>query len=192
MPGVALLIGTSDWVIRLVLGPGWEGAAAIFTWLGVAALVQPAANTTGWLFISQERGRDMFRWGLLGTAVSVCAIIAGLPWGVVGVATAYAVSDILIKTPLLFWYVGRSGPVRTSDLYRGLLIPAVAAAATLAVVTLFRQLGPAVTPLHGLIVSGVLGFVATVGTLVLMPGGRAALRDIRRFGILLRTRSMEV
>lgn len=192
MPGVALLIGTSDWVIRLVLGPGWEGAAAIFTWLGVAALVQPAANTTGWLFISQERGRDMFRWGLVGTAVSLVAIVAGLPWGVVGVAAVYAVSDILIKTPLLFWYVGRSGPVRTSDLYRSLLIPALAGAATLGVVLLFRRLAPAVSPIHGLIVAGALGFAATVGTLVLMPGGRAALRDIRRFGTLLRARSMEV
>ena len=192
MPSVALLIATSDWVIRLVLGPGWSGAAAMFTWLGVAALIQPAANTTGWLFISQERGRDMFRWGILGTAISVVAIVAGLPWGAVGVAAVYALSDILIKTPLLFWHVGRSGPVRTSDLYRALLTPALAAAATLAVVLLFRSVAPAVPPLNGLLISVSLGFAATVVTLVLTPGGRAALRDIRRFGALLTTRSLEV
>ena len=191
MPAVALLIATSDWVIRLVLGPGWEGAATIFTWLGIAALIQPAANTTGWLFISQERGRDMFRWGLVGTAVSVAAIVAGLPWGVVGVAAVYAASDILIKTPLLFWSVGRSGPVRTSDLYRALLTPALAAAATLATVLAFRQLVPIASPLKGLVLSALIGLGVTASILVLTPGGRAALQDIRRFGMLLNTRSLE-
>ena len=192
MPGVMLLIATSDWVIRLVLGPGWEGAAAVFTWLGVTALIQPAANTTGWLFVSQERGRDLFRWGFIGMAISVAAIVVGLPWGPVGVAVAYATSDILIKTPLLFWFVGRSGPVRTVDLYRALRTPALAAAVTLAVVLLFRNLASTVPPLNGLLISISLGFVATVVTLVLTPGGRAALRDIRRLGALLSARSMEV
>jgi PST family polysaccharide transporter len=191
MPGVALLIATSDWVIRLVLGPGWEGAAAIFTWLGVAALVQPAANTTGWLFISQERGRDMFRWGILGTAISVAAIAAGLPWGAVGVAAVYAVSDIVVKTPLLFWSVGRTGPVRTRDLYRALLTPALAAGATFSSVMVFRELVSVSRPLQGLGLSLLLGIGATILTLVLTPGGRAALRDVRRFGTLLSARSLE-
>ena len=192
MPGVALLIATSDWVVRLVLGPGWEGAAAIFTWLGVAALVQPASNTTGWLFVSQERGRDMFRWGILGTAISVVAIVAGLPWGAVGVAAVYAVTDIVLKTPLLFWSVGRAGPVRTADLYRALLIPALAAAATFGAIMLFRRWVPVTSPLQGVAVSILLGLAATVVTLVLTPGGRAALRDVRRFGTLLSARSLEV
>lgn len=191
MPGVALLIATSDWVVRLVLGPGWEGAAAIFTWLGVAALIQPAANTTGWLFISQERGRDMLRWGILGTVISVLAIVVGLPWGAVGVAVCYAVSDTVIKTPLLFWYVGRSGPVRTADLYRTLVTPALAAAATLGGVLAFRQWTSIASPLQGLLLSALLGLGATVLTLVLTPGGRAALKDIRRFGTLLTTRSLQ-
>jgi O-antigen/teichoic acid export membrane protein len=191
MPGVAFLIATSDWVVRLVLGPGWEGAAAIFTWLGVAALIQPAANTTGWLFISQERGRDMFRWGILGTVISVVAIVAGLPWGAVGVAAIYAITDIILKTPLLFWYVGRSGPVRTIDLYRALTIPALASAATLSAILAFRQLTTIASPLHGLVLSALLGLGATIVILVLTPGGRAALRDIRRFGMLLNTRSLE-
>jgi PST family polysaccharide transporter len=191
MPGVALLIGTSDWIIRLVLGPGWEGAAAIFTWLGVAALIQPAANTTGWLFISQERGRDMFRWGIIGTVISVAAILAGLPWGVVGVAAVYAGSDIVLKTPLLFWYVGRSGPVGAADLYRALITPGLAAAATLGSVSAFRQWSGITDPLQGLLLSTLVGLGAGFLTLVLLPGGRAALRDLRRFGTHLTTRSLE-
>jgi PST family polysaccharide transporter len=191
MPAVALMIATSDWIVRLVLGPGWDGAAAIFTWLGVAALIQPAANTTGWLFISQERGRDMFRWGLAGTAISVLAIGAGLPWGAVGVAAVYAVSDVVLKTPLLFWSVGRSGPVRTADLYRTLATPALAAAATLAAVLGFRHVATGLAPLGGLAGAALIALAATGATLLLTPGGRAALRDLRRIGTLLNTRSLE-
>ena len=34
-----------------------------------------------------------------------------------GVAATYAASDLLLTTPLLFWYAGRRGPVRTKDFY---------------------------------------------------------------------------
>jgi O-antigen/teichoic acid export membrane protein len=190
MPGVAFLIGTSDWVIRVALGPGWEGAAAIFTWLGVAALVQPAANTTGWLFVSQERGGDLFRWGLIGMVITVGAIVAGLPWGVVGVAAVYAISDIGLKTPLLFWYVGRSGPVRTGDFYRALAAPALATAATLASILLIREFAGITNPIQGLLITGAAGLVAGFTALLITPLGRSALRDFRRMGALLNTRSL--
>ena len=133
----------------------------------------------------------MFRWGIAGTAISVAAIAAGLPWGAVGVAAVYAASDILLKTPLLFWWVGRSGPVRTTDLYRALMTPALAAAATFGSVMIFRRLAPVMSPLSGLAASILLGIAATILTLVITPGGRAALRDVRRFGTLLSTRSLE-
>jgi PST family polysaccharide transporter len=190
MPGVALLIGTSDWVVRVVLGPGWEGASGIFTWLGVAALLQPVANTTGWLFVTQERGRDMFRWGLLGTGISVAAIVAGLPWGALGVAAAYGVTDTLIKTPLLFWYVGKSGPVKTGDFYRALGAPTLAAGATLIAVFLLRHYLGDIAPWKGLALATIIGLAAGGGALVLTAAGRAALQDLRRFGALLSTRSL--
>lgn len=191
MPGVAYLIATSDWIIRVVLGPGWSGAAPIFTWLGIAALVQPVANTTGWLYVSQERGRDMFRWGLIGSLISVAAIIAGLPWGALGVAAAYGVTDLLIKTPMLFWYIGRTGPIRTIDFYRAMAIPTLASAATMGSVLLLRHFVTFQAPLLGLFISSALALCATMLALVVTGPGRAALLDLRRFGALLRTRGAQ-
>lgn len=191
MPGVAYLIATSDWIIRLVLGAGWEGAAPIFTWLGIAALVQPVANTTGWLFVSQERGRDMFRWGVIGSAITVAAILAGLPWGALGVAAAYAVTDLLLKTPLLFWYVGRSGPIRGVDFYRAMAVPSLAAGVTLGSILLLRHWVHFQGPLQGLLASALVALItATIALMVTVPG-RAALLDLRQFGALLRARSVQ-
>lgn len=55
MPMMAFLIATSDWMVHLVLGSQWLGVSSLFAWLGIAGLVQPLANTTGWLFITQAR-----------------------------------------------------------------------------------------------------------------------------------------
>ena len=50
--GVFLLAGV-DWLVELVLGDQWGEATWFFMALGISVLVQPLANTTGWLFISQ-------------------------------------------------------------------------------------------------------------------------------------------
>jgi len=42
-----------------VLGPQWSATSRIFLVLGFTGLFQPIANTTGWLFLTQGRSRDM-------------------------------------------------------------------------------------------------------------------------------------
>jgi O-antigen/teichoic acid export membrane protein len=118
MPGMALMIATSDWMVTIVLGAQWIEASRIFALLGIAGLVQPVANTTGWLFITQNRTRHMFQWGIIGSLIIVASIVGGLPWGAVGVAASYSVVFVCVVMPLLLWFVGRDGPVRTVDFYR--------------------------------------------------------------------------
>jgi hypothetical protein len=47
----------------------------------------------------------------------VVSFVAGLPYGPVGVAIAFSVSSLVIRVPILYFMVGRRGPVRTSDLW---------------------------------------------------------------------------
>src|SRR5436853_6020438 len=118
MPGVVFMIAMSDWLVLLLLGPQWREAGRIFMLLGVAAVIQPVTKTVPWLFTTQGRSRELLRWGFISSAIAVISIIAGLRWGSTGVAAAYATTDLCLTTPLLFWYVGRRGPVRTADFYR--------------------------------------------------------------------------
>ena len=63
VPGIAALTITSKETVALLFGQNWSGGVApIFTWLGIAGLVQPVANTTGWIFICQAKTKTMFRW----------------------------------------------------------------------------------------------------------------------------------
>ena len=93
MPGVAIMIATSDWIVAIILGPQWREVGKLLGILGVAALIQPISNTTGWLFVTQGRTNEMFKTAIFGGPISIASIIVGLPWGAVGVATSYTLSQ---------------------------------------------------------------------------------------------------
>jgi O-antigen/teichoic acid export membrane protein len=179
MPLVAFMIVSADWLISWALGSRWEGAASIFALLGITALAQPVSNATGWLLISQGRTRHLLQWGVIGTTLSLAAIVAGLPWGATGVAAFYGVSGLLIRAPLLYWLVGREGPIHTADLYRA-MIPAAAASATVLVTGgLFRLTVPVPDSRLAVIAVAALTVLVTYGVHRSLPSGRLALDDLR-------------
>ena len=177
MPLAAFMIATSDWLVWLVLGPQWMGVSRIFALLGVAGMVQPICYTAGWLFISQARTNDMLRWGLVGGTLIILSIVAGLPWGAVGVATSYSLAFVLVITPLLFSYVCRRGPVRVTDISRVTAPVAIAALGAFVSMIVFRRWADPVHPLGGVAVCLGLTLVITLMLLAAQPGGRRTLRD---------------
>ncbi len=185
MPGVAFMIATSDWLVLLLLGTQWSATARIFTLLGVAAIIQPVTKTAWWLFSTQGRTREMLHWGIISGLITISAIVAGLPWGAVGVAASYAITDLCLTTPLLFWYIGRRGPVRTADFYRTLAPAACAALSALGVVVLARPWLAGFQLITRLTLA--LALTACVALLVLaaLPAGRLALRSFKEMLFLL-------
>lgn len=103
----------------VVLGHKWEKAAVIFAALSFAALQAPLGTCSSWLLTSQGRGKDSLVSSWMIAIVIALSFVAGLPFGPAGVAIAYSASCLLIQTPLYYWMVGRSGPVRTADLWTG-------------------------------------------------------------------------
>ncbi len=142
LPLIAFMIGTSDWLVLFILGPQWQEASHLFAVLGIMAFTQPIANTTGWLFTTQDRTWHQFKWGVLGGGITIGSIILGLPWGPLGVALAFSLSGLLIRTPLLFWFVGRTGPVKTTDFYITVVPYLFAAILSLGSITLYRVISP--------------------------------------------------
>ena len=193
MPLVAFMIATSDWLIVFLLGEQWRESGRIFMWLGIAAIVQPVARSVLWLFTTQGRSREMFRWGVIGSLIAIAAIIAGLPWGAMGVAASYAITDVCISTPLLFWFVGRRGPVRSADLYRTIAPAACASLLSLAAVVVARQW---LALLNHLAVRLSVAVVITAGVsllvLMILPAGRAAIRNSTEMLLLMRKRESTI
>jgi len=96
----------------VLLGPKWGQAAAIFGGFTVAALCIPLGNASAWLFTSQGRGRDMLVTQLINSAAIVLSFLVGLPFGPVGVAIAFSISNLLVRLPIYYF------SVRTADLWR--------------------------------------------------------------------------
>jgi PST family polysaccharide transporter len=192
MPTVALMIATSDWLVRIMLGPQWLLTSKILVLMGITYLFQPIVNTGGWLLVTQGRTREMLRWSLINAPFSLLAIVIGLRWGAMGVATSYSLARLLIINPLLFWFIGRRGPVRTSDFY-SLLAPFTGAAvAVILGCLLFRAVVPILNPVAGVLAcTGVGGLCAAI-VLLVIPGGRAAIIDIKDSLRFLRPNSKSV
>lgn len=184
MPLVAFMMMTSDWLIPFVLGRQWSEASTMFTLLGISGMVEPFTYTSGWLFVTQGRGREQLRWGLISTVLTITGIVAGLSWGPVGVAAGYGIAG-LIRTPLLFWYVGRNSIVTTRDLYRGIAPFAYTSAAILLALGALQQVLPPASQSSNmqlfinLVIATLLAGVVALVTLGVQPAGRAALRELK-------------
>jgi PST family polysaccharide transporter len=186
MPGVVFMIATSDWLVVFLLGAQWRDAGRIFMWLGVAAIIQPVTRSALWLFTTQGRARELFLWGIFSAVIAVLSIIAGLPWGATGVAASYAATDLCITTPLLFWYAGRRGPVRSGDFYRT-IAPAIGASlCSLAALLVSR---PWLEVWSHQIARLSVAFVMTIAVSLLVfaaiPAGRLAMRSFKETLMLL-------
>jgi PST family polysaccharide transporter len=115
-PGIVFAILLSEPLFRIVFGEHWVGAAPIFSWLGLAGLIQVATATAAWLFLSQGRGEEYFKLGVWTALINVTSFVAGLPWGALGIAVAYTLANCAIVLPLYAKSIGRNGPVTTKKL----------------------------------------------------------------------------
>jgi PST family polysaccharide transporter len=179
-PGVAFLIATSDWIVRLVLGPQWDESARIFAILGFAALLMPILNTLGWLYVTQGRTRDMLYIGVIDAFVKILSVVIGLYWGITGVAVAVA-ARYYIEMPLCIWFCCRKGPIRTVDFLRTYFYAAILSISVLTTLSIFRRLSRISDPVAGVTIS----FAATIGIVLIilwaLPEGRALLKVIANF-----------
>ena len=182
-----LLVAAAAPFVHLILGPQWAEAVPILTWMSAALAYLPVSYAVSWLFMSQDRTPEMLRAGLANSAVVIAAIAAGLPFGPVGVAAAYVVTGAMLRAPLMFWLVGRRGPVRTSDLWRAVLMPAVAGAAVAMVVWLartwggFARLDTGADAAISLLLAGITALLVYAA----FPSGRHALVGLFRLRALL-------
>ena len=185
MPAVMFMIVMSEEIIRIVLGSQWMGAIPIFSFLGIAALAQPIANANGWLLATQGRVNELLRWGFIGGTMAVMSIVAGLPWGGTGVAACYALSGLLIRTPLSFWYVCRKGPIRSRDIYQTMAFPAFVSVFLLLVLMLVQEYLLSFSLFVKFSVSLFISSTVVLLSYVVFPSGRVILKEFKTVVALL-------
>lgn len=189
MPGIALLMVTADWIVSIILGAQWSEVASLLIILGIAGLIQPISNTTGWLFITQGRTNEMFKVAMIGGPITMASIAAGLPWGAKGVAAFYVAVHLLL-THLTYWWVAKKGPVKILDFYRVIGTFGIASLGGMAASIAFRYWQHPTNAFVGIIACSIITGTTTLLILSLLPSGRSALKDVFHAAALLRKHSV--
>jgi PST family polysaccharide transporter len=127
MPVFAIAAVLADWLVLILFGPAWVQAIPLVALFSISAAYLPVLMAASLLYMTQGRSGEMLRASLIDAAVCIVAILAGLPWGVTGVAAAIAVAGLLVRLPVAFWLATRHGPVSMANIVTA-IAPAVCAA----------------------------------------------------------------
>jgi polysaccharide transporter, PST family len=160
---VGLVIVAPDFV-QVVLGPRWTEATPVIQILAWVGIIQSLQTLNGEVLLALNRAGTLLRFTMLWFAGSVVSFVAGLHWGIVGVAAAYAIATALIE-PVRTYLTTRALGIsfwRFVGAFRGIAqATAVMACATLAARAALVTAGlPPAARLVLVIVVGAVVFVA--------------------------------
>ncbi len=92
----------AEFIIRLALGARWLDAVPVFRVLALAGLVQPSMGTAGIVMLNFGYVKRHFQIGLANSLLVIASFVMGLPYGIIGVASAYAIMTYITFLPLVF------------------------------------------------------------------------------------------
>ncbi len=87
--------------VLTIFGPKWEAVIPVLQILCFVGVKQPIGSTTGWIYQAKGRTDWMLRWNFVSMIITLIAFIIGIRWGIIGVATAYAIRSYVIWYPAI-------------------------------------------------------------------------------------------
>jgi PST family polysaccharide transporter len=176
MPAVVIMVVLSREVVLIFLGNQWTPAVPIFMILGISAVLQPAVASVGWVYVSLGRSRRMLAWAGWASPLRILSFVIGLPWGAIGVATAYTIGTVLLIYPTLAFSL-KSSPITPRhvfvSIFRPFVFSAVMALAMTALRFWLQNLGMGAVPIVAInVAAGILLF------LLLARASKSAWKDM--------------
>lgn len=89
----------ADSFVVTVFGNQWEPVILLIKILIPVGMVQSIGTTVGAIYQAKGRTDLMFRWGVVLGVFTVISFVVGLKWGIVGVASAYAIITFVLIYP---------------------------------------------------------------------------------------------
>jgi O-antigen/teichoic acid export membrane protein len=180
-PAAAFLIVYSTPVIHLLLGPGWEVAQKIFWWFAIAVFCKPLGCHIYWIFVSCGQMRQMMRWTTINMALTVCAILAGLKYGPIRIATLFSISEIALQIPIAIYLVGKTKLIPVGKWYKTYVLGLGLLAGSYCMLRLIQEK----MVLYGLstnaqlVVSLCLAAVLSISAILANPESRNLVKDCK-------------
>ena len=124
MPAFGGVAVTSQDLIHLVLGERWHNAGVLLSVLALRGIPHVVERTLGWLHVAAGRSDRWMRWGLLEAGLQLIALFCGLPFGAMGVATAYVITMFVIFVPSIA-FAGQPLGIGARDVLRVIWPPLI-------------------------------------------------------------------
>jgi PST family polysaccharide transporter len=100
LPFAALLYCTADVLVATLWGDEWKPVGAILRALALLAAVQPLNALSAPIYMATGATSLMFRQSMLQAAILVSAMLAGLQFGLAGVAWGYSIAYAVLVMPI--------------------------------------------------------------------------------------------
>jgi O-antigen/teichoic acid export membrane protein len=182
MPSLLGLFVLAPEFVAVVLGPRWDAAVPVLRILVWVGLIQSLQTLNTSILIALDRTRALLRYSVFFFVAHLTAFAIGVHWGIVGVATGYAISTAVVE-PLFARMTARALGISVFSWVRSIAGVAQASVVMLIVVvparTLLVQEGvPAPVRLVGLALLG--GGVFFAASAWRVPELKDELRQLRR------------
>lgn len=178
MPIVVFAFVESDRLVFLVLGSQWSDAVPVFRCLAPAALVGTFSMVPEWICSSCGTTHRLFRWAMVAAPLTILAFLLALPWGPVGVASAFSLAWCGLFATLLL-YSSRGTPVHFTDMLAHLWHPALSAICAGGISAAITELiVPHVASILTLVCGGCAFALAYSVFSLAHPAGRRTVADV--------------
>jgi PST family polysaccharide transporter len=90
----AMTAGLAVPVVNLLFGAQWRAAAPLVAILAIGGIFRSVAQVAYWAYLARGASGKLFRQRLLTGVITVALILAGVPWGALGVAVACTIAAL--------------------------------------------------------------------------------------------------
>jgi len=174
-----IIATTADWLIPLLLGDQWHEAVLPLRLLAFGGFFAAFGTVSYWVFLIEGKSRHLLHLHLVTKPMMAALVLAGLPFGIVGVALGYAVAQALAWPINLVWLARVAGQDSWAFFRTGMRTVLAAglgfltAHGVLMLVDLHGNLSP-------VLLGATVALLIYVGALTAMPGGVRELSDALR------------
>ncbi|MFO1146983.1 MAG: lipopolysaccharide biosynthesis protein [Alsobacter sp.] len=95
----ALFIASAHPLIVIIYGPNWAESADVLRWLAISSFSGVPVAACNWIYMSLGRAKMMVIWMLVLTPVVGLSFLLAAPYGIVGIAAAFAIVTNLSLFP---------------------------------------------------------------------------------------------
>jgi len=168
----AMCLALAKPMVLVILGPKWSGVIPLFEAFSIVAVSTPLMSICTWIYESQGRGRDQLQNHTIVGGVTIIAFLLGLRWGPIGVVTSLAIISFVVRLPIVYYIAGKSGPVKTRDLWMGFFTHLPCWVCVFGATALTYRVMANAHPVVQLLVCGPVGILAGGALMLLFPHPR--------------------